>query len=217
MVRLEDYIATATGKLPGRFGNAPPWTIAAQAGLIVRELLSALPEGDYEIEGDVAVHRSALVDKTAVLKGPIIIGSGAFVGPAALLRGGVWLDETCSVGPGCEIKSAFLFAGARIAHFNFVGESLIGADANVEAGAIIANRRNERSGGVMVRIDGALMDTGCGTFGAVVGDGCRIGANAVLAPGTLLRRSTVVERLALVDQERAGDEHPADVKGCRKG
>jgi acetyltransferase-like isoleucine patch superfamily enzyme len=33
-----------------------------------------------------------------------------------------------------------------------------------------------------------------------VGDGCRLGANAVVAPGALLRPGTVVPRLGLVDQ-----------------
>jgi carbonic anhydrase/acetyltransferase-like protein (isoleucine patch superfamily) len=37
-------------------------------------------------------------------------------------------------------------------------------------------------------------------FGAIVGDGCRIGANAVLAPGTILSAKTVVQRLSLIDQ-----------------
>jgi acetyltransferase-like isoleucine patch superfamily enzyme len=37
-------------------------------------------------------------------------------------------------------------------------------------------------------------------FGALIGDHCRIGANAVLSPGTILKPGTVVPRLALVDQ-----------------
>jgi acetyltransferase-like isoleucine patch superfamily enzyme len=38
-------------------------------------------------------------------------------------------------------------------------------------------------------------------FGALIGDHCRIGANAVLAPGALLAPGTVVGRTQLVDQE----------------
>lgn len=38
-------------------------------------------------------------------------------------------------------------------------------------------------------------------FGSLVGDECRIGANAVLSPGTLLTPKTVVRRLELVEQD----------------
>jgi UDP-N-acetylglucosamine diphosphorylase / glucose-1-phosphate thymidylyltransferase / UDP-N-acetylgalactosamine diphosphorylase / glucosamine-1-phosphate N-acetyltransferase / galactosamine-1-phosphate N-acetyltransferase len=41
-------------------------------------------------------------------------------------------------------------------------------------------------------------------FAAVSGDGCRIGANAVLAPGTILARGAVIKRLALIDQLAEG-------------
>lgn len=34
-------------------------------------------------------------------------------------------------------------SGSKLAHVNFVGGSILGADVNLEAGAIITNRRNE--------------------------------------------------------------------------
>ncbi len=37
--------------------------------------------------------------------------------------------------------------------------------------------------------------------GKPVGDGCRIGANAVLSPGTLLMPKTIVRRLELIEQD----------------
>jgi carbonic anhydrase/acetyltransferase-like protein (isoleucine patch superfamily) len=42
--------------------------------------------------------------------------------------------------------------------------------------------------------------TGLVKFGAVLGDGCRIGANSVTSPGTLLPPGTIVPRLTLIDQ-----------------
>ena len=37
-------------------------------------------------------------------------------------------------------------------------------------------------------------------FGALIGDGTRIGANAVLSPGTILAPNSIVKRLELVEQ-----------------
>ena len=69
------------------------------------------------------------------------------------------------------------------------------------AGAILANYRNEREEKeIRVLIDGRVHQTGVDKFGACVGNGTRIGANAVLAPGTLLAPNSIVRRLEIVDQ-----------------
>ena len=114
------------------------------------------------------------------------------------------MDAGCTVGPGVELKSCFVFARTSVAHFNFVGDSVLGADVNVEAGSIVCNHRNERAGDdreVHVWWRGARVGTGQVKFGALIGDGCRIGANAVLAPGVLLAPGAVVGRGQLVDQD----------------
>lgn len=91
--------------------------------------------------------------------------------------------------------------GSKLAHFNFVGDSVIGERVNIEAGAIIANYRNELDGAnIRIRHGDAVIETGVNKFGALVGDGCKIGANAVIAPGALLRPDTRIPRLGLVDQ-----------------
>jgi len=198
------------------FGDAPaplshragvlPWELTANAPAIVREMLAALPEDEFAIDGEVAVHRGAVVEQGAVLKGPLIVGAGCFVAAGAYLRGGNWLDAGCSIGPGAELKSSFVFAGAALAHFNFVGDSLLGAGVNLEAGSIVCNHRNERADRqIRVRsgAGGALQPAGCEKFGALVGDGARIGANAVIAPGALLAPGFVLQRAALLDQESA--------------
>ncbi|AGE24876.1 transferase [Pseudomonas poae RE*1-1-14] len=72
---------------------------------------------------------------------------------------------------------------------------------NIEAGAIIANYRNELNGAqIKIRYLDKVIETGVNTFGALVGDGCKIGANAVIDPGALLRPDTHVPRLGLIDQ-----------------
>ena len=106
-----------------------------------------------------------------------------------------------------ELKSSFVFAGTALAHFNFVGDSVVGAGVNMEAGSIVCNHRNERADKqIFVRSGkgGALQGTGCEKFGALIGDGARIGANAVIAPGALLRAGQVVVRASLLDQELLG-------------
>jgi acetyltransferase-like isoleucine patch superfamily enzyme len=75
-------------------------------------------------------------------------------------------------------------------------------DVNLEAGSIICNYRNERpSKEILVRVGSAVYGTGVEKFGSLIGDGSRIGANAVVAPGALLERGSVIGHGKLLDQE----------------
>jgi NDP-sugar pyrophosphorylase family protein len=176
------------------------WDIVQDCEKHVQQVLSKLSSG-YRRHGDCAVHETAVVEPGAVLKGAIIIGPESFVAAGAYLRGGVYLGRRCIIGPSCEIKSSFMLDDSKLAHFNFVGDSLLGEQVNLEAGAIIANYRNELGGAdISIRHAGGVIETGVSKFGALVGDGCKIGANAVIAPGALLPPNTMVPRLGLVDQ-----------------
>jgi bifunctional N-acetylglucosamine-1-phosphate-uridyltransferase/glucosamine-1-phosphate-acetyltransferase GlmU-like protein len=203
-VEIDRYIAAFAASPVARLGPLAPWALTSQAASLVRRLLTGLSAADYAIDDEVAVHRSAVVEAGAVLKGPLIVGAGGFVAAGAYLRGGNWLDERCCLGPGVELKSSFVFAGTTLAHFNFVGDSLLGSDVNLEAGSIVCNHRNERADKQLrVRLGADLVAIGCDKFGALIGDGARLGANAVVAPGALLMRSAVLARASLCDQERA--------------
>jgi bifunctional N-acetylglucosamine-1-phosphate-uridyltransferase/glucosamine-1-phosphate-acetyltransferase GlmU-like protein len=210
MVDIARYVASFQGSVLARWRELAPWALTAQSATVVRALLAELPADAFVIADEVAVHCSAAVEAGAVLKGPLIVGAGCFVAAGAYLRGGTWLAENCTVGPGAELKSSFVFAGTKLAHFSFVGDSVLGANVNLEAGAIVCNYRNERAAKeVLVRVGSGLLGTGCEKFGAVVGDGARIGANAVVAPGALLLPGAIVRRTELCDQEVAADVLPS--------
>jgi NDP-sugar pyrophosphorylase family protein len=202
VVRLRDYISAWEASPFGAL-EAPPWRVTTDAVEILRAIGPRLGDG-YLAIGEALVHRTAEIEPGAQIKGPAIIGPNAFVSSSALLRGGVYLAEGCIVGPGVELKTSFMFRGSKIAHLSFVGDSLIGEDVNVEAGAMFANYRNELvDKRIRLTVGGAVIETGVDKFGALVGDGSRIGANAVLAPGTVLAPGARVGRLALVDQRPA--------------
>jgi UDP-N-acetylglucosamine diphosphorylase / glucose-1-phosphate thymidylyltransferase / UDP-N-acetylgalactosamine diphosphorylase / glucosamine-1-phosphate N-acetyltransferase / galactosamine-1-phosphate N-acetyltransferase len=201
-VSIADFIAGFRKALFATWHELPPWELTKQSTTVVRTLLGDLSPSEYSIADEMAVHRSATVETGSVLKGPIIIGAKSFIAAGAYLRGGIWLAEQCIVGPGAELKSALVFSGSKLAHFNFVGDSILGEDVNLEAGSIVCNYRNERpSKEIRVRVGATVYGTGVEKFGSLIGDGSRIGANAVVAPGALLRRGTIVGRGISIDQE----------------
>jgi NDP-sugar pyrophosphorylase family protein len=177
-----------------------PWNIVTAVQNTIQQKIKSL-SSDFKIKQDLAIHKKAQIEENVTLKGPIIVSNGCFIGAHAYMRGGVYLGEKSIVGPGCEVKSSLIMSGSALAHFNFVGDSLIGSYVNMEAGSIIANHYNERlDKTIYVMLNKKKTKIEVTKFGALVGDHSKIGANAVLSPGTILLPESVVKRLELVEQ-----------------
>ncbi len=178
-----------------------PWNIIAQLENIIRERLAELSENEYDISNGVAIHKSAQIENGVTFKKPVIIGKDCTVKAGAYFRSGVYLCSDVGIGANCEIKQSIVFPESRIAHLNYVGNSIVGNDVNLEAGSVLANHFNEyKNRTVQVVQDNAIVDTGVTKFGSLLGDHCRVGANAVLNPGTLMAKGSIVGRLEHVDQ-----------------
>lgn len=198
-MNISNYIATFNTLFAKH--EKHPWEFVQMISEIVKKRLLEIPGNDYLLKDDIAIHKTVIIEQGVIIKGPAIISANCFVGAHAYLRGGVWLDEKVSVGPGCEVKATAIFSGSALAHFNFVGDSIVGSGVNMEAGSVVANHYNERADKrIYVRDGHQIIDTGATKFGALIGDHTRIGANAVLSPGTILPPNSIVKRLELIDQ-----------------
>ena len=198
MIAIDSLIA-AFPPLISTEGKAP-WQVIADLSNIIEKIIPQLDE-NYLVNEGIAIHRTAVMEAGVICKPPVIIGPGCFVAAHAYLRGAVYLANEVTIGPGCEIKTSILCHHSAVAHFNFIGDSIIGSHVNMEAGSLIANHYNERiDKTILVLFRGSITDTGVTKFGALVADHCKIGANAVLSPGTILEKATVVKRLQLIEQ-----------------
>ncbi len=198
MIRVEEFVS---GWRASPFAEAPeaPWDVTRDASALIERQIHSLG-AEYTIDGDIAVHHTATIEPNTTLKGPIIIGANCLIANGSYLRGGVFLDRNCIVGPSCEVKTVFMLEGSKIAHLSFVGDSIIGSRANIEAGAMVANYRNEMdSKRIRILWEGQIIDTGQDKFGALISDDVKLGANSVVAPGAILRPGFRLERLGLVD------------------
>ena len=174
-----------------------PWEALAGLAEFVRLKGIGLSEAEYEKRGEnVWVHKSASVAPTAVLVGPVIVGPLSFVGHSAFVRNGVLIGENCTVGTCVEIKNSIVFDKVDLAHFNYVGDSILGYGSHLGGGAITSNLRlDERNVIVRGSVD---VDTGLTKVGAMVGDHVQVGCNVVLNPGTVIGRNCVVYPLVSV-------------------
>lgn len=123
------------------------------------------------------------IEPGVYIEGPCIIGDNTTVRHGAYIRGGALIGANCVVGHASEIKHAIMLNGAKAPHFNYVGDSILGNNVNLGAGAITANVRFDRK---EIRATGR---TKCGAF---VGDETQVGCNVVLAPGAILQKGSEV-------------------------
>ncbi len=133
----------------------------------------------------VSIGGGTVLEPGVLIQGPCLIGKNCLIRHGAFLRGGVILGDGCVVGHVSEVKHSIFLNGAQAAHLDYVGDSILGSRVNLGAGVKCANLRLDRRE-ISIYDAGVKVKTGLRKFGAVLGDGCQIGCNAVLNPGTLL-------------------------------
>ena len=180
--------------------GVPPWEWVKSVGPALAAFAfpgasPAVPAG-VRIEGPVHLDPSVRLAPYAVIIGPAWIGPGTRIGPGAYVRGPVIVGANCVLGNACEYKNSLLLDEVATPHYNYVGDSILGNRSHLGAGAICSNLRLDGRTVVARGPDGER-DTGLRKFGAVVGDDAEVGCNAVLNPGALIgRRSLVAPAIA---------------------
>lgn len=139
----------------------------------------------------VFIGEGTVVEDGAMIKGPAIIGCNCRIRHNAYIRDEVIIGDGCVIGNACELKHSVLFNEADVPHFNYVGDSILGHAAHLGAGVKISNLK-VLPGNVTVAVDGQPVDTGLRKFGALLGDRCDIGCNAVLNPGSIVGRDAII-------------------------
>ena len=149
------------------------------------------------IKDGVYVHKSVTVLKSVYLGRNIIIGRGVDLRNSAFLRENVIIGDDCVVGNSTELKNTLMFNKAKAPHFNYLGDTVMGYKSHIGAGVKISNLKLDESN-IVLKVGDSVLDTKLRKFGAIVGDNAQVGCNAVLNPGTILGRNTLVYPLTSV-------------------
>ncbi|MEE3468280.1 MAG: UDP-N-acetylglucosamine pyrophosphorylase [Eubacterium sp.] len=146
---------------------------------------------------DIWIAKNATVAETAVLNGPLIIDEEAEIRHCAYIRGNVIVGKRAVVGNSTELKNSVLFDGVQVPHYNYVGDSILGFMAHMGAGSITSNFKSDGSL-IEVHYGKQRLRTEMRKFGAVLGDYAEIGCGAVLNPGSMVGRDSMVYPLSSV-------------------
>lgn len=188
--RLFDLDKTIAKDLLSRYEY--PWEVLPHIKEYILEKGKELsPDEYYSPCENVWISKSAKVAPTASIDGPTIICADADIKHCAFIRGSVIVGRGAVVGNSCEVKNSILFDGAKVPHFNYMGDSIFGTGAHMGAGCITSNLKSDKTN-VTVKGDGYRIETGMRKFGAMLGDFAEIGCNSVLNPGTIIGRRASV-------------------------
>jgi bifunctional UDP-N-acetylglucosamine pyrophosphorylase/glucosamine-1-phosphate N-acetyltransferase len=164
------------------------------AGVTIVDPKTTWIEPTVEIDADVTIEPfSVLRGQTKIATGAEIgantvaidahIGRKATIGPFCYLRPGTVLGESSKAGTFVEIKNSRIGDRTKVPHLSYIGDTEIGDDTNVGAGAITANfphKPGEPKGRTTI---GSNVRTGIhnGFVAPVeIGDGAWIAAGSVI-------------------------------------
>ena len=168
-----------------------PYSAISEIKNIILNLSEKINLDDYKkIKENVWVHKTAKIFDSAYIEGPCIIGANSEVRHCAFIRGSVLVGENCVVGNSCELKNVILFDNVQTPHYNYVGDSILGYKAHMGAGSITSNVRADKE---LIKIhDEKEIETGLKKMGAIIGDYVEVGCNAVLNPGVIIGRNSII-------------------------
>jgi NDP-sugar pyrophosphorylase family protein len=147
--------------------------------------------GQPYIGEQVYIGEGTVIEPGACIKGPAWIGPRCEIRHNAYIRENVIVGAGCVVGNATELKNSLLFAGCQVPHYNYVGDSILGAKAHLAAGVIVSNLK--LNGDVItIHVGDHYLSSGLRKFGALIGDGAEVGCNAVLNPGAIIGRRSLI-------------------------
>ena len=129
------------------------------------------------------------------------VGEGASVGPFARLRPGANLARGAHIGNFVEIKQSEIAEGAKVNHLTYIGDTSVGARANIGAGTITCNydgfakHKTEIGAGAFIGSNSSLVAP------------VKIGEGAYIGSGSVISKDVEADALALTrapQEERKG-------------
>lgn len=165
-----------------------PWHLLDANALMLSRMKPCV-EGQVHpaaiVNGCVSIGKGTVVHSGVVIDGPVAIGEHCSIGPNCCLRPGTSIGNGCRIGPSVEIKNSIFMDGAFACHLSYVGDSVVGENANLGCGTVTSNVRHD-GGYHRSMVNGVLVDTGRKKLGAIIGDNVHTGIHTSLYPGRKL-------------------------------
>ena len=166
-------------------------------------------EGKTIIEEGVVIGPFARVIDSIVRKGARLsycviseseVGRGVSIGPFTHLRPGCRIEDGCKIGNFAEIKGSRVGAGSKVPHHCYIGDSDVGSDVNIGAGAVTVNYDGQKKHRTLIG-DGAFIGCNSNLIAPV-----EIGEFGYIAAGSTISKDVPPESLAVARAKQMNRE-----------
>lgn len=173
-----------------------PWELLNHIGEYILKIGNTLDLNEYNKTYDINnnpiwIHKTVSIGNYVTIEGPTIICEKAIIRHCAYIRGNTIIGKECLIGNSSEIKNSILFNEAKVPHFNYVGDSILGYRSHIGAGVKLSNYKSDGSN-ININFNNQKIDTKLNKFGAILGDNVEIGCNSVTNPGTIIGRNSTI-------------------------
>ena len=147
------------------------------------------------------------------------VASGAILGPFSRLRPGSDIGEGAHIGNFVETKKSRIGKGAKANHLAYLGDSFVGAGANVGAGTITCNYDGEKKHETRIGAGAFIGSDSILVAPIEIGDGAYVAAGSVLtdpvpAGALALGRARQVTKEGWVEKRQA-EKHMKEATGSK--
>ncbi len=156
----------------------------------IQEIHNADIQENVQILGNVYIGEGTKIQSGCIIQGPVYIGKNCQILYNAYIRPGTILGDNCVIGFSSEVKHTIMRDGSKISDLAFVGDSIIGKNARVGSGVIVANRAFSQSEVIIKDENKKEIRLGREAMGVILGDNSRIGSNCTTSPGTFIGKFT---------------------------
>lgn len=141
--------------------------------------------GNNVVIGANCILRNCQIADNAVIEANSIIeeatvGEACVVGPYARLRPGAVMHKKAKVGNFVEMKKTVLGEGAKANHLTYLGDTEVGANANIGAGTITCNYDGVNKSKTVIGENAFIGSNSSLVAPVSVGDNATVGAGSVI-------------------------------------
>lgn len=169
-----------------------PWDILKVNDLAMDfsgKYVSGKVESGSVIVGDVKIGDKTTIRANSYIKGPVVIGEGCEIGPNSIIMPSSSVGDNVSIGAHSYVQNSVINDNVILSPGCFIENSVI------DRGCVIGSRFTSSTGNAEIRIGAELNRVEAGVF---IGENCKIGANVVAEPGTIIGNNSTISSMKLV-------------------
>ena len=146
-------------------------------------------ETGVEIKGPVSIGKGTVIRSNSYIAGPVVIGEGCEIGPSVCIFPATSIGNNTVMAPFTEIKNSAIGSDVSVGSGSIIHDSVIDNGCHIDGRFAACSDQAE----IAVNHEHHLV-----SFGAMLGEGCRLGSSVVAQPGVIVGNYSQVRSLKLI-------------------